>query len=134
MKANCIKCQAEYERKSEIDSICCQLCQDKANVKVYEILWAVFLVFGLIGIGMFLPFLIIPLMSGTENGYFVMEGKKGPPLKITPFALLMVNLVNTGLIITFFILSRRFKEKLENTKLRLSEIENKATQLFGGDE
>lgn len=93
MKANCFKCQAEYEKKSEIDSIFCQLCQDKANVKVYEIMWAVFLVFGCIGIGMFL---IIPLISGTENGYFVMENKKGPPLKITPFALLIVNMVNTG--------------------------------------
>lgn len=129
-KAICTKCQAEYEKKSELDSIFCQLCQMRSNVRVYEVVSATFLTFGLMCIGMFLPLAIIPLVIGANSlGYYVPFGKGG--MRATPFAFLMMNLVNAGLMIAFLSVWKYFKGKLNKMKIRLSEIENKDTQYFG---
>ncbi|MEK7724674.1 MAG: hypothetical protein AAB336_10025 [Acidobacteriota bacterium] len=91
------------------------------ELKVYEVLPTVFQTFGIICIGMFLPLLIVPLIMGTEGGYYILSRRK-TMLRATPFALLMLNLVNTVLIIIFFSLSTYFKQKYTRLKEKHSEL------------
>ncbi|MCY7347804.1 MAG: hypothetical protein LH614_16520 [Pyrinomonadaceae bacterium] len=84
----------------------------------------VFLTFGLICIGMFLPFLIFPMVSGTDwQGYYVFHNKRGGVARFSPFAVLMLNVVNTVLIITFFSLATYFKGKFEEKKQKSAELQ-----------
>lgn len=120
-KQICAKCQSEYERISEFDSGICKSCQIKNEIKVYEALPTVFSTFGFIFIGMFLPFLILPLVNGMEGDHYIMSKKKGI-LRITPFGLLMLNAFNVVLIIIFFRLSAYFKQKLVKVKEQSSDL------------
>jgi hypothetical protein len=67
MKANCAKCQAEYEKESELDAIFCLFCRAETHVKTNEILWAVWLVFGFCILGLFIPFLVGPILYGKDG-------------------------------------------------------------------
>ena len=117
----CGKCQSEYQKISDFDSGICKSCQIKSEIKVYEALPTVFSTFGIIFIGMFLPFLILPLVNGMEGDHYIMSKKKGI-LRITPFGLLMLNAFNVVLIITFFRLSSYFKQKLARIKEQSADL------------
>jgi len=117
----CAKCQSEYQKISDFDSGICKPCQIKNEIKVYEALPTVFSTFGIIFIGMFLPFLILPLVNGMEGDHYIMSKKKGI-LRITPFGLLMLNAFNVVLIITFFRLSSYFKQKLARIKEQSADL------------
>lgn len=124
----CAKCQNVYEKISDFDSGICKSCQVKSEIKIYEALPTVFSSFGIIFIGMFLPFLILPLINGMEGDYYIMSKKKGV-LRISPFGLLMLNAFNIVLIITFFRLSAHFKKKFVQVKEKYSELLEKKSEL-----
>ena len=74
---------------------------------------------------MFLPFLIIPLANGTDwQGYYTFQNKKGGVARFSPFAKLMLNVVNLGLIITFFSLAKYFKGKFAEKKQKFLEFQD----------
>jgi DNA-directed RNA polymerase subunit RPC12/RpoP len=119
MKANCAKCQAEYDKKSELDSIFCPLCRMLSKVRTYEYISETFWAFGLFCSLWFIPLAIGPLILGADSsGYYRMLRKD-----VTPSTVLTVNLVNIGLTIAFLSVWIYFKRKLTKTKIRLSQIE-----------
>lgn len=130
--AICAKCQAEYDKKSELDSTFCALCRMRRKVTIYEFVSVIFFAFGGVGILMFLPTLaIFPLVVGTNSlGYYWVPFFSRRGTWVTPFAFLMANLVNLGLTIAFLSVWIYFKRKHDKTKIHLSEIE-KDTPHFG---
>lgn len=131
MRVNCLECEVEYEKESEVDSIICPLCRMQSKVVAFEFVSATFLVFGVICIGMFIPLAIVPLVIGENSlglGYYLPLGRRGS--MVTPLTLLVINLVNFGLMIAFLSVWRYFKRKFDKTKISLSEIE-KDTPYFG---
>lgn len=122
MKVNCAKCQVDYEKSEVNDSIFCLYCRAETNVKTHEILWAVCLVFGFCALGLFLPFLIFPLVDGTDgSGQFVIRAKKQRTM-VSPVGFLIANLVIGLSSLTLLYLSTHFKRKLKGLKMKLSEM------------
>jgi DNA-directed RNA polymerase subunit RPC12/RpoP len=131
MKANCARCQAEYERDSELDAIFCLYCRTKSEVKTSEVLWAVCLVFGLCALGLFIPFLLGPLKFGTDgSGNFIIPSKGGGRAFASPISLLIGNLVIGLSSLTLLYLSAHFKRKLVELKIKLSEMKDVRNSSF----
>ena len=120
-KIICQKCGSEYARISNFDAGICDSCRTKNELKIYQALPKVFQTFGIICIGMFLPLVIVPMIGGMEGGYYILSRRK-TMLRATPFALLMLNLGNTLLMIIFFSLSTYFKQKYTRLKENHSEL------------
>lgn len=126
-KAICVKCQGEYDKKLELDSTFCPLCRMRSKVKTYEYISVTFWALWLFCCLWFIWLAIFPLVLGANSsGYYILFRK----MQVTPFILLVINLVNFGLMIAFLSVWRYFKRKFEKTKISLSEIE-KDTPYFG---
>jgi len=116
-KPVCQKCAAEFEKTQINNSIFCPACQAKTNIKLYEILAAMFLVFGLCCIGLFIPFLFMPLANGADGaGQYILSNKKGGVIRFTSTSLLITNLFVGFTIVGFLVLAAYFKEKHELLK------------------
>ncbi|MCA1639519.1 MAG: hypothetical protein LC768_14500, partial [Acidobacteria bacterium] len=63
----CSGCKTEFEQSPEIFSSVCLACKIKTDIKLLELGRYTFLTFGLIAVGMFIPFLLIPLAQGTNT-------------------------------------------------------------------
>ena len=124
MKVNCAKCQAEYEKSAENSSIFCLHCRAESDVKTHEVLWAVCLVFGFCALGLFIPFLLGPLIYGTDgSGNFIIPSKKGRG-SASPISLLIGNIVIGLSSLTLLYLSTYFKRKLAGLKIKLAEMKD----------
>lgn len=129
MKVYCAKCQVEYEKDSELDAIFCLYCRAETDVKTYEILWAVCLVFGFCVLGLFIPFLILPLVDGTDgSGQFMIRAKK-QMTTVSPVGFLIANLVISFSSFTLLYLSTHFKRKLKGLKINLSEMKDSRNEV-----
>ncbi len=127
-KLICQKCPAEFEKTPKTNSIFCPSCQAKTNIKLYEILAAMFLVFGLCCIGLLIPFLLIPLANGPDGaGQYIMSNKKGGVIRFTSTSLLITNLFVGLTIVGFLILAAYFKEKHELLKNNFEKSKNTET-------
>lgn len=124
MRVNCLKCQVEYEKESELDSMRCLFCRTESKITGYELLTGVFFVFGLLPIGLLIPFLIAPILIGTDSSghYYLPIGRK--PIWVTPTTLLTVNIFLSISGVFLLGLAAYFRQKLAKLKIQLGELKN----------
>ena len=109
----CRQCGQIIEKTPEIPAGICRNCERTINseTKRLETVKQIFLYFGYISLGMFIPLLLLPAVKGPDaSGHYVMTGKTTAVFSFT--GLLVLNVLNTIALLTFFGLHFYFKRKL----------------------
>ena len=109
----CRQCGNVIEKTPEIPAGVCRTCERAVNSepKLLETAQQVFLYFGYIALGMFIPLLLLPAIKGPNaSGYYVMSGKTTAIFSFT--GLVVLNVLNSIALLTFFGLHFYFKRKL----------------------
>ncbi len=107
----------------------CAACENKikADIKMLKNARQLFGAFVFMAIGMFIPFLFLPMMIGADSsGYYVMKGKTTANFSFN--SLLVLNALNTTALIAFFSLYIVFRNNLlkkESDYYNLFDKENK---------
>lgn len=109
----CQQCKSDFEKSPVDDLSICSACENKikADIKMLEAAKQLFCAFDFIAILMFIPFLFLPMRVGPDSsGYYSMKGKTTAIFSFND--LVVLNVLNTGALITFFSLYIFFKNKL----------------------
>lgn len=112
----CQNCKTDFEKSSANDLRICAACGEKikADIKMLKDAKQLFGALGFVAIGMFIPFLFLPMINGADSsGYYEIPGSKTKhPIIFSANFLLGVNALNLIASIVFFSLYIFFKNKL----------------------
>ena len=122
----CPGCKTKFEQSPENFSSICPACKIKTDIKLLELGRAAFLTFGLIAVGMFIPFLLIPLTQGTDAaGIYSMTNKKGGVIHFTGTTLFILNSLTLAAAVGCLCLSEFFKRKHTESKSTYHNVSGK---------
>ena len=111
--AICQQCKTDFEKSPANDLSICAACEEKikADIKILKDVKQLFGAFVFIAIGMFIPLVILPMVKGADSsGYYEFKDKTTAIYSFN--GLVVLNVLNTVALTTFFSLYIFFKNKL----------------------
>jgi hypothetical protein len=117
----------EFYKRIGNNSGICPACDTKlkSDIKLFLIAKALFLTFGLVAIGMFIPLLLLPLIAGPNaSGMYSMPRGRfstGPGVLFTSSVLWVINAFNLVLSISFLSIAAFFNKKQAKREVKYSD-------------